>query len=93
MNTHKRATRFLSVLLTGAMLLSTGVTASAASDMDCHWAGGTLYAFAEQGLLQGYGDGTYRPDEPITRAQFAALVNRVTGLTAQADLSGYTDVA
>ena len=92
MNTHKRATRFLSVLLTGAMLLSTGVTASAASDMDCHWAGGTLYVFAEQGLLQGYGDGTYRPDEPMTRAQFAALVNRVTGLTAQADLSGYTDV-
>lgn len=92
MNTHKRATRFLSVLLTGAMLLSTGVTASAASDMDGHWAGGTLYAFAEQGLLQGYGDGTYRPDEPMTRAQFAALVNRVTGLTAQADLSGYTDV-
>ena len=28
----------------------------------------------------------------MTRAQFTALVNRVTGLTAQADLSGYTDV-
>ena len=92
MNTHKRAARFLSVLLTGAMLFSTGVTASAASDMDGHWAGETLHAFAEQGMLQGYGDGTYRPDEPMTRAQFAALVNRVTGLTAQADLSGYTDV-
>ena len=45
MNTHKRATRFLSVLLTSAMLLSTGVTASAASDMDGHWAGGDPVCF------------------------------------------------
>ena len=32
---------------------------------------------AELGLLQGYGDGTFRPNEPLTRAQAAAVMVRL----------------
>ena len=28
-------------------------------------------------LLQGYGDGTFRPNEPLTRAQAAAVMVRL----------------
>ena len=29
------------------------------------------------GWIQGYGDGTFRPDQPITRAEAMAIINRV----------------
>ena len=32
---------------------------------------------AELGLMQGYGDGTFRPNEPLTRAQAAAVMVRL----------------
>ena len=50
---------------------------------------------AGRGWVNGYPDGTFRPDAPITRAEAAAVVNRVMGRTlASSDLSGvyYTDV-
>ncbi len=30
----------------------------------------------EQGFVRGFGDGTFKPDSPITRGQFAALIHR-----------------
>lgn len=50
---------------------------------------------ADRGWVNGYPDGTFRPDAPICRAEAAAVVNRVMGRTlASSDLSGvyYTDV-
>ena len=31
---------------------------------------------AQDGVVHGYQDGTYRPEEPMTRAQVASLINR-----------------
>lgn len=35
------------------------------------------------GLIEGRGDGTFGPNEPITRAETAAIINRVLGRCAQ----------
>lgn len=35
-----------------------------------------------KGLLKGYEDGTFRPDDTITRAEVITLINRVLGLVA-----------
>ncbi|NJL44694.1 MAG: S-layer homology domain-containing protein [Leptolyngbyaceae cyanobacterium SM2_3_12] len=43
-------------------------------DLQGHWAAPYVEALASRNLIKGYGDGTYRPDEAINRAQFAALV-------------------
>lgn len=50
---------------------------------------------AGRGYVDGYPDGTFRPDAGITRAEAAAVVNRVMGRTlASGELSGvhYADV-
>ncbi|MBR4545624.1 MAG: S-layer homology domain-containing protein [Oscillibacter sp.] len=40
-------------------------------------AGPIAWASAEeQGFVLGFGDGTFKPDSPITRGQFAALIHR-----------------
>ncbi|RKD29002.1 S-layer homology domain-containing protein [Thermohalobacter berrensis] len=44
------------------------------SDMGNHWADATVGKLVELGILDGYGDGTFRPDNTITRAEFAKVV-------------------
>jgi parallel beta-helix repeat protein len=52
------------------------------SDLGTHWAAAYVEALADRGLVKGYENGTYRPNEPINRAQFAALVAASYGSTA-----------
>lgn len=51
-------------------------------DLDNHWATAYIEALADRGLVKGYSDGTYRPQEPINRAQFAALAAASYGAVA-----------
>lgn len=36
-----------------------------------------VYSLKEQGLMTGFGDGTFRPNEPITRQQFASILHGI----------------
>ena len=47
------------------------------SDIKGHWAVETINAAAERGWIGGYPDGTFRPNEYITRAEATALINKV----------------
>jgi N-acetylmuramoyl-L-alanine amidase len=44
-----------------------------------HWAHGLMLNAADSGLINGYEDGTIRPDQPITRSEVAALFQRLLG--------------
>lgn len=46
-------------------------------DIDKHWAQQYINAAANQGIINGYEDGTFRPDQSITRAEAMTIVNRV----------------
>lgn len=54
------------------------------SDIDGHWAQDWIEELANEGLTGGFPDGTYRPDQTVTRAQTAVFL-----LTAEHG-SGYT---
>ena len=41
------------------------------------WYAGAVSALAAQGILNGYPDGTFRPDRPASRAEVAVLLTRV----------------
>ncbi|MEH2173094.1 fasciclin domain-containing protein [Nostoc sp.] len=60
-----------------------------------YWARPFIQALAENNVISGFPDGTYRPNQPVTRAEFAALIqkafsnqNRVRQLSA----GGFSDV-
>jgi S-layer homology domain len=51
-----------------------------ASDVSGNWAEPFIKVLVEKGIIAGYPDGTFKPDQPITRAEFAALLNKAFDL-------------
>ena len=47
------------------------------TDIDGHWAKDDICKAARRGWILGYEDGSFRPDQFITRAEAMTLVNRV----------------
>ena len=44
---------------------------------ETHWAYKAIEELAEKGIINGYEDGTFKPDAPITRAEVAAIISRM----------------
>ncbi len=44
------------------------------NDLNGHWAEDMITAFANEGYIAGYPDGTFRPDNPISRAEAAVVL-------------------
>lgn len=63
-------------------------------DLTGHWAENEIRDWNGKGLIAGFEDGTYRPNQSVTRAQFAKLVNSLFGFKAQsAENVLFADVA
>ena len=61
-----------------ARFLSDGYTGpDRFSDISGHWAAEYINRAARAGWIGGYGDSTFRPDQPITRAEAMTLINAV----------------
>ena len=46
---------------------------------DTYWAASQINLLSEQGVIVGYPDGTFKPDDNVTRAEFAAMAIRALG--------------
>ncbi|NUU75276.1 S-layer homology domain-containing protein [Paenibacillus xylanilyticus] len=57
------------------------VSAQTASDVQGHWAEQQIQNWISSGNLKGYQDGTVRPNNAITRAEFIVMINRTFGFT------------
>ena len=63
---------------------------------DTAWYAAAVSTLSKMGVISGYPDGTFRPNEAVTRAQAAVMLYgyaAFTGadVTARADLSAYSD--
>lgn len=50
--------------------------------LSSHWASKYIYSAVAMEWIKGYADGTFRPDENITRAEVVTIENRVTDRSA-----------
>lgn len=91
MKKHTLLQRLLPLAMLAAMLLSAVPAAAAFRDTAGHWAEKTLDEWQDEGLIDGYGDGSFQPNGTMTRAEFAKLVNRTMGFTAESEIS-FSDV-
>ncbi|MBD2106051.1 S-layer homology domain-containing protein [Nodosilinea sp. FACHB-13] len=64
-------------------------------DIEGHWAQPFIQSLTAQNLLKGYPDGTFRPDQPVRRDEFAAILSQSFNQVQEdpiADGSVYNDV-
>lgn len=51
-------------------------TQTALQDVEGHWAQAYIEALASKNIISGFPDGTFRPNAPVTRAEFATIVTK-----------------
>jgi S-layer homology domain len=91
-----------------SLLMAIGMTASAVSsalmampasaarftDIQSNWAQTCIGDLSQRNVISGYPDGSFRPDAPVTRAEFAAMVGRAFPNAAQdRNASQFSDVS
>nr|WP_326165798.1 S-layer homology domain-containing protein [uncultured Oscillibacter sp.] len=83
--------RLLSGLLAGALSLT---PAMAFTDTGGHWAEPAIDKWSQEyGVLQGYDDGSFRPDASITRGAFAGILDRFLQFQSAAPAGTFSDTA
>ncbi|PHO07554.1 hypothetical protein BFT35_05635 [Thermoanaerobacterium thermosaccharolyticum] len=98
MNVKTRFSKVLSLIISILMLMPVfsvngyaGTDSSVGivqfSDVNGHWAETTINDWAKKGLISGYTDGTFKPNNSVTRAEFLAFINRSFNLTQTADIN------
>lgn len=61
-------------------LAAPGKATSSFTDVDTgHWAAAAIEAAKAAGIIDGYGDGTFKPQGHLTRAEAVKIINRMTG--------------
>jgi len=61
-------------------------------DVGDHWAKAGIEKWVDSGLAKGYPDGTFKPDNNITRAEFVALMNRAFDVPKDGAAISFADV-
>lgn len=61
-------------------------------DIQNNWAQSFIEALAARNVISGFPDGTFRPNAPVTRAQFAAMISKAFPLTQQREGITFNDV-
>jgi uncharacterized lipoprotein YddW (UPF0748 family) len=66
--------------------------ASRFSDIQSHWARSFIEALADRGIVRGFEDRTFRPNQAVRRSEFAALVQTAFPRPPRRTAIAFTDV-
>lgn len=80
----------IAALMMTAAVLNAGA-AKSFTDMKGHWAKDYVTKAVDRGYVSGYSDGTFRPNNSITRAEFCKMLNSALGISSTAQVS-FTDL-
>ncbi|MGB9792961.1 MAG: S-layer homology domain-containing protein, partial [Thermacetogeniaceae bacterium] len=77
--------------VTGQFITVPAERSAAFPDLVGHWAAADVSALYAGGVVQGYPDGSFRPDAPITRAEFTVLLTKAVGWSGLNSSTGFAD--
>lgn len=84
--------RVLSLFMVFALILSSAITVfGQGSDYETSWAKNEIDYMKEKKILSGYPDGTFRPNNNMTKAEFYKVINGLIGYTEKAEIN-FNDV-
>ena len=67
------------------------ISAPVEKDYEGHWAQATIEKWLNEGRVSGYPDGSYKPDNKVTRAEFVKMVNGIIDYSKVSDIK-FNDV-
>lgn len=83
--------RLASAALAAALALT---PAAAFSDTEGHWAEANINKWSQEyDIIRGYEDGTFRPDNSITRGAFAGIMDRFLQFRSTSPAETFSDVS
>lgn len=62
-------------------------------DIAGHWAANDIQAAVQRGMTNGYPDGTFRPDQSVTRAEFTVWLAKAMQLSGESRTKAFVDQA
>lgn len=88
-NFSKNLKVLLTLVLISVSVAAVCLTASASelTDIKGHWSQQYVEYGVDAGYINGYPDSTFKPDNPVTRAEFVKMVNSALGITRMAEIS------
>ena len=90
--TRKTANKFLSLALAVLMILALLPVSALAADYEGHWSAEYIEEVKDRGWMSGYPDGTFGPENSITRGEFSVMLWRVLGSPKPEGGSPFEDV-
>lgn len=82
----------LSVVLSAAILFCLSIPVYAlSSDVSGHWAESAIVRWAEKNVIGGFPDGSFKPDDTITRAQLANILDNTFNFVSKSN-KNFSDV-
>ncbi len=98
MRISKKASRLLSLFIVLSMVLCVNVTVFAKGEKftdvsNDYWASPYIYDMESRGIVSGYGDGTFGPENMVLRCEYAKMLMGVADLSGETALgTPYIDV-
>ncbi len=71
---------FATIVARAMKLATAGGKIASFKDINGHWAQGSIAALSEKKFIGGYGDGTFRPNSYLTRAEAVKMINKAVGM-------------
>lgn len=88
----KKVRSNVTILLALVLVMSQLISATAAdTDYRGHWAESEISTWVEAGIINGYPDGSFKPNKAVTRAEFVTMLDNLFGYQDVAK-NRYTDV-
>mgnify|MGYP002609243478 CR=1 FL=1 len=92
----KKKTSKISIALAAILATASAVTPAYAAvtypDINGHWSKNIVEKWAEANVVSGYPDGTFKPNDNITRAEFGVWVYKLFGYQPSSKDSKFADV-
>lgn len=68
-----------------------GMPAASFPDMHGHWAESAVLTLKTRGIISGFPDGNFHPEDPVTRAAMAVMLASAKNLTPDPGAAGFPD--
>ena len=79
--------------IASAFIVDPDVSVALFPDITQHWAKDFILGLASQNFIKGFADGSFQPDAPMTRAQYASIVAKAFNPAPKRDAFKFPDVA